>query len=116
MAATKAQKHTPQKTYGQQVHRGDIGEAKARRILEKDGWKVSFTEGHPHGKCDLQAKKKGCKDRKIQVKRISSRTFCTPAAARRRMAGEPYNIKRLPKDSELWVFDKAGHLYKFGEK
>ena len=115
MAATRAQKHTPQKTYGQQVRRGDIGEARARKLLEKEGWKVSFTPQHPHGKCDLCAKKNG-RERNIQVKRISSRAFCTPEAARKRMSGRPFNIKRIPKNTELWVFDRDGHLYKFGEK
>lgn len=115
MAVTKAHKRYPMKVYGKQVARGNMGESRARRLLENAGYKVSFSEKHPHGKTDLVAKK-GKTVRNIQVKRISSRAFSTPAAARNRMSGKPYNIKRLPKNSELWVFDSKGHLYKFGDK
>lgn len=114
MAQTKAHRRTPQKTYGQQVHRGNIGEEHCSRILKKQGYTVCKTPTHPHGKGDLIARK-GKATRTIQVKRISSRTFRTARAARNRMRGKPYNVKRLPAGMELWVIDKEEHLYKFNK-
>jgi hypothetical protein len=51
--------------------------------------------------------------RNIQVKRISSRRFLTPEAARNRIAGRPFNVKRLVPGGELWVFDQDDRLYVF---
>ena len=107
---TKAHSQTPQKTYGKQVHRGDIGEEHAARILRKKGYSVSKSSTHPYGTNDLCARK-GKQVRHIQVKRISSRKFKTAEAARNRMRGKPYNIKHVK--NELWVFDKDNSLYIF---
>lgn len=111
---TKAQEKTPQKTYGKQTARGNYGEAKAANLLRADGYKVSLTPEHPHGPADLIAKK-GNRTRYIQVKRISSRVFLSAETARNRMRGKPFNLDKLPKGVELWVFDAAGNLYKFKE-
>lgn len=112
MAATKAQRNTPQKTYGKQTQRGNIGEKRAAAILRKMGYSVSYSPGHPHGIADIIARK-GKSVRRIQVKRISSRTFLTAEAARNRIRGKPFNLERLPTGYELWVFDKENTLYKF---
>lgn len=112
MARTKAQERTPQKTYGGQTHRGDLGEQRAAAILRQEGYSVELSPLHPHGTADIIARK-GKTVRKIQVKRITSRTFATPAAARNRMAGKPFNLKKLPPGYELWVFDQKGNLYRF---
>lgn len=112
MAATKAQKNRPKACYGKQIKRGDKGEARAAGILRRAGYTVSFSATHPRGPADITAKKNG-KVRNIQVKTISSRNLLTERAARRRIAGKPFGLKRLKKDCELWVFDKENRLYKF---
>lgn len=112
MAATRAQKKTPQATYGKQTHRGNIGEQRAAALLRKEGYQVTLSPGHPHGTADIIARK-GATVRKIQVKRISSRSFATAAAARNRIRGKPFKLGKLPEGYELWVFDAKNNLYKF---
>lgn len=112
MARTKAQEKNPQKTYGQQTHRGNIGEKHAADLLRKEGYSVSISKTHPRGIADIIAVK-GNETRKIQVKRISSRNFLTASAARNRLAGKPFNLKRLPTGYELWIFDASNRLYTF---
>jgi len=111
---TIAQSKTPKKTYGKQTERGNIGERKAASILRKDGWSVSLSPEHPRGAADIIARK-GNRVRKIQVKRISSRTFSNAETARNRFRGKPYYLDKLPAGVELWVFDQVGHLYTFKE-
>lgn len=112
MAQTYAQKYRAQKVYGQQTNRGNAGEKRAIELLRKQGYRVTFTTKHPHGKYDLIATK-GKTRKQIQVKNITSRTFKTATAARRRMRIKPYYVTCLGKDCELWVFDKERHLYRF---
>lgn len=108
---TYAHIHTPQKTYGQQKARGDKGERKAAAALRRQGYSVT---SHPYETTDLTAKK-GKTIRHIQVKNITSRTFRSAKTARKRISGKPFNLKRLSPGNELWVYDAAGHLYKFGK-
>lgn len=112
---TKAAEKTPKKTYGKQTHRGNIGEQRAAAILREQGYSVSHSPNHPHGNADLIATK-GTETRHIQVKRISSRALLTEDAARNRIRGKPFLIRRIPKDLEVWVFDKDNRLYTFGNK
>ena len=112
MAKTKAHERSPMKTYGKQTHRGDLGERRAAAILRAEGYSVELSPSHPHGIHDLIARK-GKTVRKIQVKRITSRTFATPAAARNRISGKPFNLKKIPTGYELWVFDQKGNLFRF---
>lgn len=112
MAATKAQQNRPRAVYGKQIKRGDLGEAKATAILRRSGYTVTKSDKHPRGKTDLKATK-GKTTRYIQVKNITSRNITSEKAARRRIAGEPFGLKRIPAGAEVWIFDKAGRLYKF---
>lgn len=112
MAETKAHRKTPKATYGKQIHRGDIGEQRCMKILRKEGYTVSYSKRHPRGKDDIIAKK-GKTVRHIQVKAISSRSFKSEEAARNRIAGKPFNVRKLPKGYELWVLDKENRLYRF---
>lgn len=112
---TKAAEKTPKKTYGKQTHRGNIGEQRAAAILREQGYSVRLSDTHPRGKADLTATK-GTETRNIQVKRISSRALKTAEAARNRLKGKPFLIRRIPKNLEVWVFDKDNRLYTFGGK
>lgn len=112
MAATKAQKNRPKAVYGKQISRGNKGEQKALSILRKEGYSASLSKTHPRGCADITAKKNG-RTRNIQVKTISSRNLLTERAARNRIAGKPFGLKRLAKDCELWVFDASNRLYRF---
>ena len=109
---TKAHEKTPQKTYGKQTHRGNIGEERAAKILREQGYSVRKSETHPRGFADIIAEKNG-KAREIQVKRISSRALLTADAALNRIRGKPFLIKRIPAGKEVWVFDKDNRLYVF---
>lgn len=97
--------------YGKNRARGDRGESIVKRMLEKEGYSVKIAS-NGRGFADIMAKK-GNETRQIQVKTIRSRRFLSPEAARNRMAGKPFNIKRIGPNKELWVFDKDGRLYKF---
>lgn len=109
---TRAQRSRKgRENYGKNRARGDRGESMVKRILEEAGYTVSYSQ-NGRGFSDLIAKK-GTEIRQIQVKRITSRRFLSPEAARNRMAGKPFNIKRIGPNRELWVFDKDGRLYKF---
>lgn len=109
---TKAQKtKAGRENYGKNRLRGSRGELKVKRMLEEEGYTVKVT-ANEGGFADITAKK-GNETRKIQVKRISSRRFLTPEAARNRIAGAPFNVKRLAPNGELWVFDRDGRLYVF---
>lgn len=108
---TYAHTHTPQKTYGKQKFRGDQGEKRAAVALQRQGYTVT---SHPYERTDLTEKKRGVV-RHIQVKNITSRTFRSAKTARRRIAGKPFNLRRIVSGEELWVYDAAGHLYKFGK-
>lgn len=112
MAQTYAQIYRPQKVYGMQTERGNNGERKAAKILRSQGYTVKYTAKHPHGKYDLIATKRNMV-KQIQVKNITSRSFKTATAARRRMRIKPYYVTYIGRNCELWVFDKDGHLYKF---
>ena len=46
MARTKAQVKTPQKTYGGQTHRGDLGERRAAAILREERYSVELSPLH----------------------------------------------------------------------
>lgn len=109
---TKAQIYTPMEVYGKQTHRGNIGENHAAKDLRNQGYHVSHSPSHPHGYDDLIAVK-GKTTRRIQVKRISSRSFRTAETARKRMAGKPFNIKKVKPGHELWVYDKQNRLFVF---
>jgi len=115
MAATKAQQNRPKSVYGKQVKRGNMGEIKAASMLSRAGYTVTYSDKHPHGKADLKATK-GKITRYIQVKNITSRSLKTEKAARHRIAGEPFGLKRIPAGLEVWVFDKDNRLYKFKNK
>ena len=108
---TYAHTHTPRKTYGQQKARGDRGERRAAAALRRQGYSVT---SHPYEITDLTAVR-GKTIRHIQVKNITSRTFRSAKTARKRIAGKPFNVKRINPGNELWVYDAAGHLYKFGK-
>lgn len=112
---TKAHEKTPKETYGEQTHRGNIGEQRAAKILREQGYTVTLSKTHPRGASDIIAKK-GNETRCIQVKRISSRALLTADAARNRIRGKPFLIQRIPADREVWVFDKENRLYIFGGK
>ena len=112
MAQTKAQINRPKAVYGRQIKRGDKGEQRALKTLRKEGYKATLSDTHPRGKADITAKK-GKVVRNIQVKTISSRNFNTPEAARKRISGKPFGLKRLGKGVELWVYDKSGRCYRF---
>lgn len=114
MAATNAHYNRPKAVYGKQIERGNKGEARAAGILRKSGYSVSFSKTHPRGKSDLTAKK-GKTIRRIQVKTISSRNLKTAKAARRRISNAAFKLKRIPKDTEVWVFDKENRLYRFSK-
>ncbi|RXE56409.1 hypothetical protein ABH15_10010 [Methanoculleus taiwanensis] len=115
MAATKAQRtERGRKNYGRNKTRGDSGEKAVRDALKRQGYTVTQSDSG-RGFADLTARKDG-KMKRIQVKNITSRRFLTASAARKRVKGAPFNIKRIPKDGEVWVFDKDGRRYVFGEK
>ena len=115
MAATRAQKTTKgKKNYGKNTERGKRGENRVREIFTERGYRVK-QDSNGRGFADLTVSR-GSETRKIQVKNITSRRFLTRKAARNRIAGKPYNVKRIPKDGELWVFDKDGRRYVFGAK
>lgn len=112
MAQTNAQRYRAKAVYGKQIKRGDAGEQRAMKILRKEGYKVSLSSTHPRGKADITATK-GKTIRNIQVKTITSRNLATKEAARKRIAGKPFGLRRIKKDCELWVFDKSNRLYRF---
>ncbi|MCZ0862262.1 hypothetical protein [Methanocorpusculum vombati] len=109
---TKAQKNSPQKTYGKQTARGNTGERRAADILRKAGYTIRKPAAHPHGTDDLIATR-GSEVRRIQVKRISSRVFSTEQAARNRLAGKPFLIKSIAPGHEVWLFDGNHNLFIF---
>lgn len=112
MARTFAQINTPQKTYGKQPERGKVGERRAARELREKGYSVKYNNTHPQGIVDIIATKNG-HTKKIQVKNITSRNLTTKESARKRIAGKPFGIKRIPKGLEVWVYDKSKRKYKF---
>lgn len=112
MAQTNAQVNRAKAVYGKQIERGNAGERRAADILKKQGYTVKYSASHPRGKTDLTAKK-GTRTRHIQVKTITSRNLKTERAARRRIAGQPFKLQRIPKGIEVWVFDKSNRLYQF---
>lgn len=115
MGRTKAQTtKRGRANYGKNKQRGDTGEKRVKEILEDRGYRVKLSE-NGRGFADLVARKGG-KTKRIQVKNITSRRILTASAARKRIAGKPFDIKRIPKDGEVWVFDKDGRRYVFGGK
>lgn len=115
MAATKAQRTKAGRTnYGRNKGRGDSGESAVKKRLECAGYTVTRSPDS-RGWADLTAKR-GRETRRIQVKNITSRRLLTASAARQRMKGRPFGIRRIPSGGELWVFDRDGRQYVFGGK
>jgi len=96
------------RNYGRNTARGDKGENRAIANLRRNGFSDVHTAGNRRGPWDVCGSKNGRK-KKVQVKRISSRTFASKAAVRNRIRGKPYFV---PSSQECWVYDGAGKLWK----
>ena len=109
MAATDAQKtRAGKKRYGENYENGVRCEQKAARLLRSRGYSVSLSRGS-RGLAGITATK-GSKTKKIQVKEIKSRALLSEEVARRRVAGEPFNVTARGID-EIWVYDRDGRRY-----
>ena len=109
MAATDAQKtRAGKKRYGENFANGVKCEQKAARLLRSRGYSVKVSRGS-RGLADITATK-GSKTKKIQVKEIKSRALLSEEVARRRVAGEPFNVTARGID-EIWVYDRDGRRY-----
>lgn len=109
MAPTKAQSTKKGRdNYGRNYDRGRSCEEKIARSLRGSGWSVSLSPGSRGW--DITAKKNG-RTRRIQVKCLSSRRIESKEVARRRVAGLPFNVKRIPAGAEVWVYDADGRRY-----
>lgn len=109
MGATKAQK-TPagRRRYGKNYQQGREAEKAAAARLRRQGYSAKLSPGSK-GRADVTATKNG-RTKKIQVKKITSRTFATVTAARNRMRGKPYNV---PPGTKVELTDGAGHIWRF---
>lgn len=109
MAATDAQK-TPsgRRRYGKNFANGVRCEQRAARLLRSRGYSVTVSRGS-RGVYDLFAVK-GSEKKRVQVKEITSRALMSEDVARRRVAGEPFNVTARGID-EIWVYDRDGRRY-----
>lgn len=109
MAGTKAQKTRAGKAvYGKNFETGVRAEERAARLLRSRGYSVSLSKGS-RGRYDLEAQKDG-ETKRIQVKCLTSRALLSEDVARRRVAGEPFNVSARGID-EIWVYDRDGRRY-----
>ena len=109
MAATDAQKtRAGKKRYGKNFANGVKCEQRAARLLRSRGYSVSLSKGS-RGRYDLEAKK-GSEVKRVQVKYLSSRALLSEEVARRRVAGEPFNVTARGIN-EIWVYDRDGRRY-----